>query len=91
MLYLLDANILMTADRDYYPISQVPEFWGWIKHQARSGNVKIPKEIMQEILVGRKNNDPLLDWIKEPETQKVLTLAEDVQIELVQNVISIWI
>ncbi len=30
MLYLLDANVLIDADRDYYPIDRVPEFWDWI-------------------------------------------------------------
>lgn len=29
MLYLLDANILITAANTYYGISQVPEFWSW--------------------------------------------------------------
>lgn len=27
MLYLLDANVLITASRLYYPVDQVPEFW----------------------------------------------------------------
>ena len=28
MLYLLDANVLITAHNLYYPIDAVPEFWG---------------------------------------------------------------
>ena len=28
MLYLLDANVLITANLTYYPLDQVPEFWG---------------------------------------------------------------
>ena len=38
MLYLLDANVLITANLSYYPLDQVPEFWGWIQHQAQSGS-----------------------------------------------------
>lgn len=31
MLYLLDANELITAHNLYYPIDVVPEFWEWLK------------------------------------------------------------
>ena len=34
MLYLLDANILITAANTYYGISRVPEFWSWLQHQG---------------------------------------------------------
>ena len=30
MLYLLDANVLIDANRDYYQIERVPEFWEWL-------------------------------------------------------------
>ncbi|MCY4508918.1 MAG: DUF4411 family protein [Acidobacteria bacterium] len=30
MLYLLDANVLIDAHRDYYPLGRVPEFWDWL-------------------------------------------------------------
>jgi hypothetical protein len=42
MLYLLDANVLITANNTYYPIDQVPEFWSWLQYQAASGYVKVP-------------------------------------------------
>ena len=42
MLYLLDANVPITANNTYYPIEQVPEFWGWLQHQGQQGNIKIP-------------------------------------------------
>lgn len=29
-LYLLDANILIDANRDYYPVEAVPEYWAWL-------------------------------------------------------------
>ena len=30
LLYLLDANVLITANRDYYSVKRVPEFWAWL-------------------------------------------------------------
>lgn len=87
MLYLLDANVLITASNHYYPIDQVPEFWSWLHHQAASGNVAIPIEIMEEILGGRREGDLLLDWISEDEIYQALLLEESVSTPLVQNVV----
>jgi hypothetical protein len=50
MLYLLDANILITAANTYYGITRVPEFWSWLQHQETSGRIKIPVEMYEEVL-----------------------------------------
>ncbi len=60
MLYLLDANVLITAHNTYYPMNVVPEFWDWLIHNGQNNQVKIPLEMMEEIKTGHK--DPLLDW-----------------------------
>jgi len=86
MLYLLDANITITANSSYYPIDQVPEFWSWLQHQGATGNVKIPLEIMEEVLQGRKD-DPLIDWISKAESADALLLDESVDRALVQRVL----
>jgi hypothetical protein len=88
VLYLLDANVLITANSNYYPIDQIPEFWSWLHHQATSGRIKIPREIMEEIEAGRKDDDPLLDWISTPEIKAALLLHETVDVALVQHVVS---
>lgn len=88
MLYLLDANVLITASSTYYPLDQIPEFWGWIHHQATSNRIKIPREIMEEIKEGRKDDDPLLDWICTPEIETALLFDEAVDVLLVQHVVS---
>ena len=49
-LYLLDANVLIDANRDYYPIERVPEFWDWLLEMGRNGSVKVPEEIVDEII-----------------------------------------
>lgn len=87
MLYLLDANVLITAHNTYYPIDQVPEFWTWLQHQGKLGNVKLPIEILEEILGGRKKDDLLLDWMMEKENQDALKLDEAADAALVQVVV----
>lgn len=89
MLYLLDANVLITANSNYYALDQVPEFWDWVHHQAVSNRLKIPREIMDEIEAGRKDNDPLLDWLSTPEFKAALLFDETVDAALVQSVVSV--
>ena len=89
MLYLLDANVLITANHSYYPLDQIPEFWEWVLHQATSSFLKIPREVMDEVKAGRQGSDPLLDWLSAPETEAALLLDEAVNASLVQHVVSV--
>lgn len=82
MLYLLDANVLIDASRDYYPLRRVPEFWGWLIDRATQGQVKIPLEIFEEILVGK--DDDLTRWLND--NRDALLLDEDVEETLVVRV-----
>ena len=85
MLYLLDANVLITAHNTYYPVDRVPEFWGWLHHQGGSGHLKIAIEMIEEILEGHQ--DALLDWIKNDTNRKALDLGEVADPELVRRVV----
>jgi hypothetical protein len=87
MLYLLDANVLITANHAYYPLDQVPEFWSWIQHQGERENVKMPLELMEELLVGNAG-DPLVEWLKTEDVRRALLLEESVDPALVQRVVS---
>ncbi len=74
MLYLLDANVLIDADRDYYPLERVPEFWDWLHYQGEIGVVKVPIEVYEEIVDGEGN---LVEWLKRPEVRSALLLDEE--------------
>ena len=51
-MYLLDANVLITAHNNYYAIDQVPEYWGWLVDQAGRSSIKMPIEIIEEVKAG---------------------------------------
>lgn len=86
MLHLFDANVLIAASNMYYPLDGVPEFWEWIDHQASSGRIKLPVEILEEVLAGSKKEDPLLAWVS---THKdILCLHEAVDPALVNRVVT---
>ena len=87
MLYLLDANILITAANTYYGIARVPEFWSWLEHQGGSGHIKIPVEMYEEVLEGRKEGDELLGWVKSDAVRKALLFEEVSNADLVRKVV----
>ena len=83
MLYLLDANVLIDANRDYYPINRVPEFWEWLADAGENNRVKIPLEVYEEI---KKGDDDLAEWIKNDTNKAALLFEEDVDVDLVSRV-----
>jgi len=87
VLYLLDASVVITAKNAYYPIEQVPEFWSWLSHQGARGNVKIPDQILDEILAGSNKDDPLFQWIRDADNRNALRLDEEVDPLLVQRTV----
>ena len=81
MLYLLDANVLIDANRDYYPIKRVPEFWTWLEHLGEQMQVRVPLEIYEEL---NRGDDDLAIWIREHKKQ--MLLDESVREQLVADV-----
>jgi hypothetical protein len=84
VLYLLDANVLITAQNLYYPLDRVPEFWGWLLHVGDQHYVKIPIELYEEITDGK---DTLASWLKNDECRSALLLDEEVDVALVARVV----
>jgi hypothetical protein len=87
VLYLLDANVIITAKDSYYAIDQVPQFWTWLIHQGGNGALKIPQEIFDEVKPGSDKTHPFFAWRRDKVTSQALLLDEEVDITLVQRVI----
>ena len=85
MLYLLDANVLIDANRDYYPLERVPEFWDWLVDCGVRRRVKMPLELYEEVLAGK--DDDLTRWLRD--NGGVLLLDEDVDAVRVARVTDI--
>ena len=82
--YLLDANVLIDAHRDYYPMQRVPEFWDWLIHQGHEDRVKIPVEVYEELARGK---DDLSRWTSDPATKDALLLDAEADPEHVSHVV----
>lgn len=85
MLYLLDANVVIDANRDYYPIDRIPEFWEWLEHHGNQGTIKIVIEVYEEIKLG---TDDLATWTKQDRVQQSLLFDEEVDPEHVADVVN---
>lgn len=85
MLDLLDANVLIDANRDYYPIERVPEFWEWLADLGEWGLTKVPPEIYDEVVnPPPARQDVVVEWLKEH--RNALLLDEAAQPALVARV-----
>ncbi len=84
MIYLLDANVLIDSNRDFYPIDRVPEFWEWLLYKAEKGEIKMPEEVYSELKSG---NDSLAAWVKTKEVEKVLKFDGSLDEVLLQQVL----
>jgi hypothetical protein len=60
MIYLLDTSVLVQAKDAWYPMHRFHQIWKWLELKAAKGQIKIPREILNEINV---DNDPLTDWV----------------------------
>ena len=87
MLYLLNANALITAHNTWYGHKRVPEFWRWLIHYDELGTIKLPQEIYAEVEAGKEE---LAAWVHDAATKEALLLAEDSDPEEVQMVLAYY-
>lgn len=75
-LYLLDANVYITAHRSYYAFDLCPGFWGCLIHYFNAGRILSIDRVRDE-LVGY--GDELSDWVQNsPAAWFALSLEETV-------------
>lgn len=72
-LYLMDANVLIRAHGDYYPIDRIGPFWQWLLAMAETNRVKTPQEIYDEVA---KSPDLLGQWLRRPDVKRAIILDE---------------
>jgi hypothetical protein len=87
MLYLLDANALITAHNTWYGQRRVPEFWHWLLHLGQRGVVKMPVEIYAEVESG---TDELAVWMHDAATKRALLLDEASNADSIQVIMSLY-
>jgi Domain of unknown function (DUF4411) len=84
-LYLLDANVIIRAHEDYYPVDRIPQFWSWLLDMAVTNVIKMPRVIFDEV---KPSTGPLADWLKQAHVRETMILAEPVDVNHVQLVLA---
>lgn len=89
MLYLVDANVIMTAANTYYRHTWVPEYWLWLLHHGVRGNIKMPIEIFEEIKDSgtTTSKDELFNWAKETTNRNAILLPGEADAGIVRTVL----
>lgn len=90
-MYLIDANVLITAHEQYYPIDRVPQFWELLLMRGNDGKIKIPHEIFHEVVEYKSDDEEkakLVDWLKTESHKSKLLLDEDTVVVSVQEVLN---
>lgn len=93
MLYLIDANTLINAKRDYFQMNRVPEYWAWLIYLGSENKLKIPKEIYSEFQDTRKadgSKDELAEWASSKDTKSNLLFKEAVDVNLMGKVMECY-
>ena len=83
-MHLVDANVLIRAHEDYYPIDRIPQFWAWMLVMAEAGTIKVPVQIYNEVAPSR---GLLAQWLRQPSVKDFLVLSEDTDLTRVRLVL----
>jgi hypothetical protein len=84
-LYLIDADVIIRAHEDYYPIDRIPQFWVWLLEMANAGIIKTPLQIYNEVA---PSGGPLPAWLTQKHVKDSLILDEPTDLGRVQHVLS---
>ena len=75
MVYLLDANVFMSASNLHYGFDFCPAFWDWLIESNQAGRVFSIEKVEGEIRAG---GDELTDWAEQRGTGFFLKPDENV-------------
>ena len=85
--YIIDANVFITAKRDYYSFDIAPTFWSQLNMLASQGVVSIIDKVKAEIVLEGSIDDLGL-WVKNEYHGKVLSSKEPEVIEAYMQIIT---
>lgn len=64
MRYWVDADVLIVANRDFYPLGISHGFWLWMDKLVADGVLVSTRRCFNEVITGRDKEDLLLKWMQ---------------------------
>lgn len=77
--FLLDANLLIEADNDYYPFEAIPHYWNELRNWAIQGRVKMPSQVFREVRADRNRQQTFGKWLKSKDILRHLVLHHKIR------------
>ena len=62
-VFLMDADVFISAKNGYYAFEICPGFWDSLAHYFGTGNIRSIDKVRNELLAGRDSED-LFQWVK---------------------------
>jgi len=59
MIYFMDTNVLIEADKYHFGINDRQDYWNWLLSLAKEGQFKVPEAVYDEVKAGG-----LADWLE---------------------------
>ncbi|MDR2791006.1 MAG: DUF4411 family protein [Campylobacteraceae bacterium] len=87
MIYLIDANIIITPENDYYCHTFHPGFWDFLQKYIQTGEIIIIKNVYDELVKGR--DDYISNYLKGLKNQGILEVKECGDTETQENFVEI--
>ena len=83
-VYVIDADVLIRANADFYSINRVPQYWAWLLTQAQSGVVRMTHQNFDEVA---GSLDVLGKWMNRPDVKASIILPERTDRKKLQHVL----
>lgn len=90
-MFVIDTNIIIQGQENYYPAHNFPSFWGWILNECKKGNLIFIDQVIAEAIKDKKAIQ--YQWVKD--NVKILQTnynwcvkTEEAEIENTQNIMS---
>ncbi len=90
MRYWVDADVLITANRDYYPLGISTGFWVWMDTLIADGNLVSTRRCFNEVIKGRDKDDLLLKWMHRHKKELCLPLHQDAETIAMEIADHVW-
>lgn len=85
MAYVLDADVLIRANRDHYSLAMAPGFWDWLIKKNSDGGLYSLRQVRDELTAG---DDDLAEWAAQQNAQFFVDLNQNSLASVAQ--ISAW-
>lgn len=89
-IYLMDADVFITAENRYYAFDICPGFWASVIHHHHQRRIYSIDRVRSELLAGRKTDD-LVQWVISKLPVEFFLAVDDDDVAAAYTEIMMWV